>query len=293
MTKKPVVFDIFNESFYSNKICEALDYTLGKSIIHEFPDEEILVKIDTPVKDKTVIIIASLNKPNNKVVPLVFMANTLKDLGASKIILIAPYLAYMRQDKQFHENEGVTSKYFANLLSTYFDQIIAIDPHLHRCRSLDKIFSIPTILLHATHSIADWIINHIEKPLLIGPDKESKQWIEEIAAITKAPYLITEKIRTSDTTVSTTIPQFELYPYHTPVIIDDIISTGMTMIETIRHIQSKEIQSIYCIGIHAIFAKNAYQALLQMGVKNIITCNTVKHATNKIDLSYLIIQALK
>lgn len=292
MTEKAVVFDLFNQTHFLNTICKTLGYVSGKAIIHEFPDEEILIKIETPVKDKPVIIIASLDIPNNKIAPLIFSAETLRELGASKITLIAPYLAYMRQDKRFHDDEGITSKYFAKLLSTYFNRIITIDPHLHRWQSLSDIFSIPTTLLHATQPIADWINNNIKQPVLIGPDKESTQWVAEIAKICHAPYLIVEKIRKGDTEVSATIPQLELYTNHTPVIVDDIISTGVTMIETIKHIQSYGIKSIYCIGVHAIFAKNAYQNMLKTGISGIVTCNTIIHTTNKIDVSHLIIQAL-
>lgn len=291
MTEKPIVIDLFNQRFLSDKICNTLEYTKGEVIIHEFPDEEILVKIETPIKDRSVIIIASLDRPNNKIAPLIFTANTLIELGAKKLTLIAPYLAYMRQDKQFHNDEGITSKYFAKLLSTYFDRLITIDPHLHRWHSLDKIFSIPTSVLHATYPIARWITDHFNNPVLIGPDKESAQWVSKIADICNAPYLIVEKTRKGDNVVSATIPNIKLYENHTPIIVDDIISSGATVIETIKHIQSYGIESIYCIAVHAIFAKDSYQALLETGVKDIITCNTIKHPTNQIDISHLLIMS--
>jgi ribose-phosphate pyrophosphokinase len=290
MTKNPIVFDLFNETHFSEAICTSLGYIPGKSSIHHFPDEEILINIETPVKNKSVLVIASLDRPNNKIATLVFAAETLRELGANKIILIAPYLAYMRQDIQFHEGEGITSKYFAKLLSTYFDALITIDPHLHRWHSLSDIFTIPTTLLHATQAIADWINKNVSQAVLIGPDRESTQWVAEIAKISGIPYLIVEKTRKGDTEVSATIPQLELYPNHHPIIIDDIISTGVTLIETIHHIQAYGIKSITCIGVHAIFANDAYQRLLKTGIKDIVTCNTITHPSNQIDLSQLIIK---
>lgn len=293
MIGKPVVFNLFYNSIISDAICNTLGYTSGTFSIHEFPDNEILVKVETLVKNKNVIFVVDLDHPNNKIAPLIFAAETIKELGANKIGVIAPYLPYMRQDKQFHLGEGITSKYFAKLLSTYFDWLITIDPHLHRWHSLKDIFTIPTTSLHATKNIADWINKHVTSPVIIGPDKESEQWVAGIAKISHAPYLIAEKSRVSDTLVSATIPQLKLYPNHTPILIDDIISTGATMLETIKHIKSFGTKSIICIGIHAIFANDAYQALLKTGVTDILTCNTIVHPTNKIDISNLIIDALK
>ncbi len=292
MKEKTIVFNFFNENHFFDAICKIPGYILGKYHIHEFPDEEILINIETSVKNKPVIIIANLNKPNDKILSLIFAAETLKELGATRISLIVPYLPYMRQDKQFHTGEGISSKYFAKIISTYFDEIITIDPHLHRWHSLNDIYSIQTILLHATQAIANWINQHVQQPVLIGPDNESSQWVSEIAKLCSIPYLIVEKTRKGDVEVSSTIPKLELYPNHTPVLVDDIISTGFTMIETIKHIQAYGYRSILCIGVHAVFAKNAYQLLLKTGVKEIITCNTIAHPSNKIDLSHLVIDAL-
>jgi ribose-phosphate pyrophosphokinase len=97
-----------------------------------FPDGESYVRVDSHVKGKTVAILCSLNQPDIKTLPLIFLTRTLKEMGAARITLIAPYLGYMRQDKRFKEGEAVTSDIFAALLSPYIDALITIDPHLHR-----------------------------------------------------------------------------------------------------------------------------------------------------------------
>jgi ribose-phosphate pyrophosphokinase len=293
MTNVPVVFGLYGKEPLVERLCNSEPYEIGKVTIHTFPDKETLITIDSDVKDRSVIFIASLDNPNDKILPLIFAAETARELGANQIGLVAPYLAYMRQDTQFHSGEGITSKYFAKLLSTYFDWFITIDPHLHRWHSLNDVFTIPTTLLHATQAIARWIKNHVPFPLLIGPDKESTQWVADIAKFSHAPFLIVEKTRRGDADVEATDPQIEQYPNHTPIIIDDIISTGATMIETINHLQSKKVQSIIGLGVHAIFADNAYEALMKTGVADIITCNTIDHISNKIDLDDLIIQSIK
>src|SRR5690606_3260659 len=108
-----------------------------------------------------------------KILSLMFTAQTLKELGAKKIILISPYLPYMRQDKRFEPGEAITSQLFAKFLSNCVDYLITIDPHLHRIHHLSKIYSVPVLTLHATKEIARWIKENIKFPFLIGPDSES------------------------------------------------------------------------------------------------------------------------
>lgn len=293
MSNKTVVFGLFDGEYFAKSICEYLNLTLGEIQFHQYPDEEIAVLIKTSVENKSVIFITSTNKPNDKMAKLFFSAETARELGAIKIGLVTPYLAYMRQDKQFSPGEGVTSKYFAKMISTHFDWCLTVDPHLHRWKSLSDVFSIPTILLHATNDVAAWIKTNIPKPVLIGPDLESEQWVAEIAKASDSPYLIVEKQRFGDASVKSTIPKIGAYQDHTAVLVDDIISTAMTMIETVLHLKSLGMKKIYCIGVHAVFAKNAYENLLATQVSDIITCNTISHATNKIDLSNSIADALK
>ena len=293
MKQPPIVFSLCGCDALAKNIQEKCHYELGKIITHQFPDEETVIKIDSNVLERTTFFITSLDRPNTKLLPLLYAAETARSLGASKIVLIAPYLAYMRQDKVFEPGQGITSIYFAKLLSRYFDNLITIDPHLHRWHALSGIYDIPTQVLHATDNIAHWIIHHVNQPILIGPDAESMQWVKDIAQKAKAPFLILEKSRKGDSDVAVSIPNIERYRDFVPVLIDDIISTGMTMIDTIKHLQALKMSAPICISVHAVFAGNAYQKLLAMGVHKIITCNTIPHVSNGIDISNDLIKSLK
>lgn len=134
MPRSPIIFSLFGCEKLADIIIKKSGFLAGKITAHQFPDEESLIKLETDVNDRTVIFLANLNRPNGKILPLLFAAETARELGASKVVLIAPYLPYMRQDKIFKAGEGITSKYFAKLLSGYFDGLITIDPHLHRWR---------------------------------------------------------------------------------------------------------------------------------------------------------------
>lgn len=292
MKQTPIIFPLFGYDDLANRLCDELQYEIGKITQHQFPDEETVIQFDSEIAGRDLIFITSLDKPNSKLLPLLFAAETAGELGANKIILIAPYLAYMRQDKQFQPGQGITSKYFAKLISIYFNGLITIDPHLHRWNSLSDIYSIPTKILHATDSIALWIHKNIQNPILIGPDAESTQWVEDIAKKSNSPFLILEKTRKGDRSVEISIPNIERYRESTPILIDDIISTAMTMIGTVNHLQSLKMKPPICIGIHAVFAGNAYQNLLATQVEKIVTCNTIQHVSNDIDISNEIIRLL-
>jgi ribose-phosphate pyrophosphokinase len=179
---------------------------LGNLTVRQFPDQETYLKIESDVKNKHVIMICTLNQPDTKLLPLYFLSQTAKELGAKSTAIVAPYLAYMRQDKRFQAGEGITSTYFAKLISSFADFLITIDPHLHRRSTLSEIYTIPTKVLHAANLISDWIKNNIEKPLLVGPDSESAQWVSEVAHNANAPFIVLEKIRKGDEEVAVSVP---------------------------------------------------------------------------------------
>ncbi|HBD9275146.1 TPA: ribose-phosphate pyrophosphokinase [Legionella pneumophila] len=292
MKQSPILFSLFGSNYFANAIHQALGYDIGEITLHQFPDEETVIKIDSLVQNRDVVFITHLEKPNSKLLPLLFAAETARELGCRKIGLITPYLPYMRQDKQFHLGESITSKYFAKVISNYFDGLLTIDPHLHRWHSLSDIYSIPAKALHATDSISQWIKVNVPNPILIGPDAESSQWVSGIAQKIDAPCLILEKVRKGDNLVETSMPNVELYQNNTPILVDDIISTAGTMIETVTHLKSLSMKAPVCIGVHALFSGNAYKKLLKTGAGQIITCNTIAHSSNGIDMNELIIKSI-
>ena len=274
--------ELTNALAHKNK-CE-----IGKSEIRCFPDKETYVRVLSDVNQKHVVLVCTLHQPDDKLLPLYFLSQTLKSLGALSVNLISPYLAYMRQDKVFKDGEGVTSSYFAKLLSSFADSITTIDPHLHRRSSLNEIYSIPTKVAHAANHISAWIKNNITNPVLIGPDEESEQWVADVAKNADAHFVVLKKIRYGDNDVEVSVPHIEKYKTCTSVLVDDIISTGKTMIETIHHLKQVGMQSPICIGVHAVFANGAYQDIIIAGAAKIITCNTIPHSSNQIDISDLL-----
>jgi ribose-phosphate pyrophosphokinase len=265
-------------------------YTIAKT--HEFPDGESCVRIDPSKIREMVFVIHSLYHPDQLLLPLLFLAETLRDYKARKIVLIAPYLAYMRQDMRFNEGEGISAKYFAKLISGYFDSLITVDPHLHRIKQLEEIYSISTRIIHAAPLVAEWIHKNIKLPLLIGPDSESEQWIHDLANQADAEFILLEKTRHGDRSVEISVPDVSQWQEHTPVLFDDIISTGKTMIETIKHLKKTDLAAPVCIGVHGIFSGNAYQELIAAGADKVVTTNTIEHLSNEINIAIPIVQVI-
>jgi ribose-phosphate pyrophosphokinase len=284
VSAEPIVFAFPGHDRLAAMIAAHIGGTTGSLFLHRFPDGEMYVRLDTPASGRQAVFVCTLNRPDAKVLPLLFAVAAAKSQGAVRAGMVAPYLAYLRQDTQFQTGEAVTSATFAALVSAAADWILTVDPHLHRYRSLDAVYSIPSRVVHAAPAISAWIARSVSKPLLIGPDRESEQWVQDVATGAHAPHVLLDKTRRGERDVEVTVPQLERYREHTPVLVDDIVATAQTMIAAVKHLVQAGLQAPVCVGVHAIFAGDAYEALQKAGAGRIVTCNTIAHASNGIDL---------
>lgn len=288
-----LIFALPGNEFLAEKLQTALPAHPGALSMRSFPDGETYVRVESDCAGQEVIVVASLDRPDDKIIPLLFLADTLRDLGATRVGLVAPYLAYMRQDRRFLAGEGITSRYFARLLSQHVDWLVTVDPHLHRYRSLDEIYTIPTRVLSAAPLLALWLREHLTDFILIGPDSESEQWVSQVAQMAGAPFIILHKDRHGDRDVTVSTPDVERWRHYTPVLVDDIISSARTMIETMTHLKAAGMKPPVCIGVHGVFAPGAYEALAATGAARIITSTTVPHHSNDIDVSAGLAQEIR
>lgn len=287
---KPVVFALPGNEAMARSVARHLRAKIGSTEIRRFPDGESYVRIKTQVAGAEVIVVCTLDHPDEKLLLLSFVAATARELGAARVGLICPYLSYMRQDTRFRPGEGVTSRYFAAALSQSFDWLVTVDPHLHRLKGLSEVYRIPAIAAHAAPLLSDWIRGHVADPLLIGPDEESEQWVASVAAGARAPYTILRKTRLGDRNVRVTKPSAD-GRRRTPVLVDDIVSTARTMIETVKHLRQARYKRPVCLAVHAIFANGSYARLKRAGARTIVTCNTIPHFSNGIDVSAMLCRA--
>ncbi len=253
--------------------------------LHRFPDGEALVRFDVTPKGRRVVLAGSLNQPDALTLPLLFAADAARELGARQVGLAAPYLAYMRQDKRFRPGEAVTSRSYARLLSDSIDFLVTVDPHLHRWRGLDQIYRVPTRVVAAAPLIARWLARHVRQPLLVGPDAESGQWVAEVARLAGAPWAVMTKTRRGDRDVQVQLSDRGPWPGRTPVLLDDIVSTGHTMVAAAGALGRLGLPPPVCVVVHALFDAQALQRLHDAGVARVVSCDTIAHCTNAIRLA--------
>lgn len=258
----------------------------------DFPDGESYLRFCSDIAGRDIAVVCTLDRPNTKLVPAYLAAATARDIGARRVGLVAPYLAYMRQDKRFKPGESISSRYVATLLSSVFDWIVTVDPHLHRYSALGDIYTIPTRSAHAAPLISKWIKENVINPVIIGPDSESQQWVAAVAIASDAPYTVMEKIRRGDRDVEVRFRDLDPMTDRMPVIVDDIISSGRTMVEAVRTLRSRGFRTPTCLAVHGIFAGDAYSTLLEAGAI-VATCNTVSHISNRIDITNLLSDAVR
>jgi ribose-phosphate pyrophosphokinase len=260
--------------------------------LHRFPDGETLVRIDAAVADRAVVLAGSLNDPDGKTLPLLFAADAARELGASQVGLAAPYLAYLRQDTRFHPGEAVSSRSYARLLSGALDFLVTVDPHLHRWRSLGAIYPIRTEAVSAAPRIARWLRAHVPRPLLVGPDQESEQWVAEVARLAGAPHTVMTKTRHGDREVEVALAQPDAWRGRTPVLVDDIVSTGSTLVAAALALRQAGLAAPICIGVHAMFDAAAGATLERAGVSRVVSCDSVPHPSNAIGIAPLVARAV-
>lgn len=252
-----------------------------------FPDGETYVRLACDVAGQAVLLVSTLARPDEGFLRLIFLADAARSLGAATVTLVAPYLAYMRQDRRFQPGEAVTSLSFARLISSSFDRLVTVDPHLHRYPALSALYDIPTLTLHAASLLADWIAASIAKPLVIGPDEESAQWVSAIAARIGAQHAVLRKVRHGDRDVEVALPDLSRWNDLQPVLVDDIASSGNTLIEAARKLPSQGFARPDVAVVHGIFAGDSFARLASL-CGRIVSTDSVAHPTNAIGLAQLI-----
>jgi len=274
-------------------LATALGAEPGRLEVRRFPDGESYLRYLCDPAGRDLVLLARLDRPDERFLPLAFAAAAARDLGARRVGLVAPYLAYMRQDTRFRPGEAVTSEAFARHLSSAVDWLVTVDPHLHRHATLGELYRIPARAAHSAPLLSAWIAREVARPLVIGPDEESAQWAAAVAESAGAPWLVLRKHRRGDREVEIEAPGEIVAGDCTPVLVDDIVSTARTLIEALRLLRGARAHAAVCLAVHGIFAGDAYRELLTAGAARVVTCNSVAHETNAIDLTPLLAEAAR
>jgi ribose-phosphate pyrophosphokinase len=282
-------FDYYAQQ--SHKLARALNASCHTIQVHRFPDGESKLTLPANIANH-VVICSSLDHPNEKLVELMLAAKTARKLGAKTLTLVAPYLCYMRQDIAFQPGEAVSQTIIGDFLAKLFDNIITVDPHLHRIHHLQE--AVPTknaISLSATTLMADYLHTYFQSPVLLAPDSEAEQWVKAVAAPNKWEYGVCNKIRSGDKQVEITLPDIDLNNREV-IIVDDVASSGRTLAVAIQQCLAQQAKYVDVLITHALFSGDAKQCLVDAGVRHIWSTDSVTHESNVIALDGLLKEAI-
>jgi ribose-phosphate pyrophosphokinase len=242
------------------------------------------------------IIYASLDRPNEKLIALTIAAEALRRGGAKRLVLLAPYLCYMRQDTAFHEGEAIGQKAIGALIAGCIDRVITVDAHLHRTHDIRAVFpGIAADNLSAIPAIAATLCKRGLDPttIVVGPDAESEPWVSDLAGRLRLSHTVARKTRRGDRSVEIGFPDPTRIAGHPALIVDDIVSSGGTMIACARTLTSAGATMIDAVVTHALFPEELCRDVSQSGIRSIRSTHSVPHSTNAIVLDNLFIDALQ
>jgi ribose-phosphate pyrophosphokinase len=287
-----VFFAIPGNEVLAAALANGMATELGSLEYRKFPDRESYLRFHGDMTGRDAVLACSLHDPDSKTLPLLLAAAALRDLSAKSVGLVAPYLAYMRQDRRFKNGEAVTSLTFARLLSGAFDWIATIDPHLHRYSSMTEIYSSPVLVGHATSVLVDYLRKRHGTIFLMGPDEESDQWVSSVAKAAEAPYVTLRKTRRGANDMSVSFPDISRFEGPTPVLIGDAISSGHTMQVAVAQLVALGFEAPVCLAAHGILAADTMERLKAAGA-TIVTTKTIPGPTAALDVNPLLVELIK
>jgi ribose-phosphate pyrophosphokinase len=285
-----------DESGPAQRLADACGLSAQLVERHRFPDDELRLRLPvdpTGTLPPHLVVYRSLDRPNDKLIELMLVARQARALGAHRVTLVAPYLAYMRQDIAFNPGEVISQRVVGSFLADLFDDVITVDPHLHRIAALSEAIPLQhAISLSGAPMLASLIAQRHTAPLLIGPDAESTQWIESAASAQGFDHGVCTKIRRGDTQVEIQLPALDVSG-RSVVLLDDVASSGRTMAVAARQLLAAGAASVDAAVTHALFAGDALAVMQGAGIGQVWSTDCIAHSSNAISMAPLLAAALE
>lgn len=259
--------------------------------VHRFPDGELRVTVG-PVA-ATTILYMPLDRPNDKLLALLFAAEALRRGGAKRLVLVAPYLCYMRQDKAFHDGEAISQKAIGKLLAATVDRVITVDAHLHRTHDIRDVFpGIEAEDLSAMPAIAEALSGIDKRTVVVGPDEESEPWVSDLAGRLGLAHAVGRKTRAGDRSVQISFAAPSPFKDRPALLVDDIVSSGGTLTVCARALAAAGASEVGAVITHALFPPEMVQDFARAGIGLIRSTSSVPHPSNAIALDGILAAAL-
>ncbi|MEO7246540.1 MAG: ribose-phosphate diphosphokinase [Rubrivivax sp.] len=281
-----------DEAPLAGRLAAALGVTVLPIARHRFPDGEVRLTLPAALPPR-VWLLCGLQQPNDKLAQLMLLAPAMRELGALNLTLVAPYLAYQRQDMAFAPGEVVSQRQLGRALAAWFDAVVTVDPHLHRVASLDEVLPGRCgVALSAAAAIGAFVAERVPGALLLGPDDESRQWVQEAARVSRLDHAWCHKVRRGDLDVSVALPAGVPLQGRAVVLVDDVASSGRTLAAAARQALAAGAIHVDVAVTHALFVDDALDVVRAAGVRDVWSSDSVPHASNAIGVAPLIAAAL-
>ncbi|RLF20190.1 MAG: ribose-phosphate diphosphokinase [Thermoprotei archaeon] len=264
----------------------------------KFPDGEKYVRILGDVEGKNVVVVQSMyHRPDEYLLEYFLMVDALKDLGAKKVIGVIPYFAYARQDQRFKPGEAISLKTVSKLIEKAgTDELYVIDIHRHRVEEAEfsRLVNIPVYYLTAMPELAKYAVEHfnLDNPVVIGPDAEAKFWAKIAAETIGAEYDYLEKQRISDREVVIKPKKLNVKGREV-LIVDDIVSTGGTMVRAIEVIKREGAKRIITACTHPVLVEDALTKILMAGAEALIGTDTIPSPVSVVSVAPIIARNIR
>lgn len=268
-----------DEAAPAGRLADALGAPLGVIDLHTFPDGESLSVV--PACPSTVIVYRSLDRPDAKLMPLFLAADAWRRGGVKRLVLVAPYLCYLRQDAVFAPGQPLSQAVVGDLLGARFDAIVTVDPHLHRNHDLSPVFGgKPIECVSAAPALAAALRDRDPAHVVVGPDSESEPWGRRIASALGAAHVVLEKVRRGDRSVDVALREPGAVRGRRLLLVDDVCSSGGTLISAAGKLLEAGATQIDVAITHALFDQMTDARLRRAGVAHIVSTDSCPHSTN-------------
>lgn len=281
-----------DEAVLAARLADALGCPRAAIGCHRFPDGEWKLTLPAALPAR-VVLLRGLQQPNEKLAQLLITAPAARELGARHLTLVAPYLAYMRQDMAFHPGEAVSQRHVGAAVAAWFDAVVTLDPHLHRVATMDEV--VPGrrgLAVSAAASIGRFVAAQRPGALLLGPDEEAGQWVSVAAAAGGLDHGVCRKQRHGDHEVEVELPAGSLQG-RAVVLVDDVASTGRTLVQAASAALAAGAATVDVAVAHGLFVGDALARVRAAGVREVWSSDSVPHASNVIPVAPLLATALR
>jgi ribose-phosphate pyrophosphokinase len=277
----------------ARRLAAALGVGCEPVSLRQFPDGESLVRVGQA--GSTALLYCALDCPDAKLVQVLLAASALREGGAGRIVLIAPYLGYMRQDQAFAQGEAVSQRVIGGLIASAFDALVTVDPHLHRTSGLEAVVpGIVAVNVSAAATIAQAIAPRIVPgTILVGPDAESRPWVEAVAAPLGLDVMIGEKVRHGDRNVELAFTDISRIAGLPVMLVDDLISSGSTLRACAIQLRVAGATAVAAVATHCLASEADLAALAASGIAPVLATDTVPGPVAAISIATALAEAIR